>query len=285
MKRIYLFGYPLSHSISPVMHNAALRACGLHEWRYEKLARPPEQMSALVEALRADNCIGANVTIPYKQTIMPHLDELSETARAIGAVNTIVKREGRLIGDNTDAAGFLQTLRTRHIHPRHTCAFVLGAGGAAAAVAFALAQEGAGQLVIVNRTTARVVDLADRLHARFPQLELAVNWWEPLPGANLVVNASAVGMWPHAEASPLPDDQPVPRGAIVYDLVYNPPETKLLRAASRMGARGIGGLEMLVYQGARSFELWTGREAPLQTMQSAAEQALEKLLAEQTAGK
>ena len=276
IKRIYLLGYPLGHSISPAMHNAALRACGLRGWRYEKLALPPEEMSAMQEALRAPDCAGANVTIPYKQTIIPFLDGLSETARKIGAVNTVVKRDNKLVGENTDAPGFLQSLRERHIRPRHARAIIFGAGGAAAAVAFALANEGVQQLVIINRTTTRAAELADRLNRSFPSLELAVNWWEPLPHANIVVNATAIGMAPRTEASPLPPGQAIPRGAVVFDLVYNPPETKLLREAADAGARCVGGLEMLIYQGAVSFRMWTEHEAPLPVMQAAAKHALQQ---------
>ncbi len=274
MKRIYLLGYPLGHSISPAMQNAALRARGFREWRYEKLALPPERMNTMIDALRDPDCVGANVTIPHKQSIIPHLDELSEAARQIGAVNTIVKRDGRLVGENTDGAGFLQSLREHHIHPRHARVVIFGAGGAACAVAFALAAEGARQIVLINRTTARAAELADRLHAHFPKLELAVNWWEPLSTMHLVVNASAIGMAPLVDDSPLPSTQTVPRGAVVFDLVYNPPETKLLREAARAGARVIGGLEMLVYQGTFSFKLWTGREAPAHVMRAEANRAL-----------
>jgi shikimate dehydrogenase len=274
MKRIYLLGYPLAHSISPAIHNAALGACGMRDWHYEKLALPPDKIGARLEVLRAPDCIGANVTIPHKQTIIPFLDELSETALKIGAVNTIVKRDGKLIGENTDAPGFLQSLHERHIHPRDKRAFVFGAGGAAAAVACALASEGAQQLVIINRTTPRAAELADRLHRNFPSLELAVNWWEPLALANIVVNATAIGMAPQTEASPLPPGQTVPRGAVVFDLVYNPPETKLMREATHLGAQCIGGLEMLVYQAALSFQMWTEHEAPLEVMQAAARRAM-----------
>ncbi len=274
MKRIYLLGYPLGHSISPAMHNAALQACGLRGWQYEKLALPPDRMNEMLEALRAPDCPGANVTIPHKQAIIPFLDDLSETALKIGAVNTIVKRDGKLIGENTDAPGFVQSLHERGIHPRHARAFVFGAGGAAAAVAFALANEGAQQLVIVNRTAARAADLADHLHRNFPSLELAVNRWEPLSRANILVNATAIGMAPQADASPLPPGQTVPRGVFVFDLVYNPPETKLIREAAHIGERGIGGLDMLIYQAALSFQMWTEQEAPLQVLRAAARDAL-----------
>jgi shikimate dehydrogenase len=264
------------HSISPAMQNSALRARGFRDWRYEKLALPPDKMETMINAVRADECVGANVTIPHKQSIIPFLDELSDTARGIGAVNTIVKRANKLIGENTDAEGFLESLRTRHIRPRHTHVMIFGAGGAAAAVAFALAREGARQIVLINRTTARAAELADHLHELFPRLEIAVNWWEPLCDMNLVVNASAVGMSPNSEESPLPSGRVVPRGALVYDLVYNPSETRFLKEAAHIGARCVGGLEMLINQGALSFELWTGREAPVRTMWLEAKRALDQ---------
>jgi shikimate dehydrogenase len=274
IKRIYLLGYPLGHSISPAMHNAALRACGLDGWRYDKLPLPPDRMDAMLEALRAAECMGANVTIPHKQTIIPFLVELSETARTIGAVNTVVKRDGKLRGENTDAAGFRQSLRQQGIDPRRARAFILGAGGGAAAAAFALADEGAQQLVIVNRTPSRAAELADRLRAIFPALELAVNRWELLPHADILVNATSIGMAPQAASSPLPPGLAIPRDAVVFDLVYNPPETRLMREAADAGARCVGGLEMLVYQAAYSIQMWTRCEAPVQVMREAAEAAL-----------
>lgn len=277
MKRIYLFGYPLAHSISPAFQNAALETKGIHDVVYEKLPLPLERMNEMIDALKADDCLGANVTIPHKQTIMGLLDELSEIARDIGAVNTVVKREGKLLGDNTDAYGFIQALKVRKIHPRHARVMIIGAGGAAAATAYALAQEGAREIVLVNRTIARAADLADRLHIRFPHLELAVNDWDALTQMHMIVNASAVGMAPRENESPIPQHRSLVRGQIVFDLVYNPPETRLMRDAVRVGTRAIGGLEMLVYQGARSFELWTGTAAPVEVMQRAAEGALREL--------
>lgn len=274
IKHIYLLGYPLGHSISPAMQNAALRSCGLSDWQYEKLALPSDKMNTMLEALRAPECAGANVTIPHKQTIIPFLDELSETASKIGAVNTIVKRNGKLFGENTDAPGFLQSLRERRIRLVGARISIFGAGGAAAAVAFALAEAGAQQLILINRTETRAVELADRLKASFPSVEIAVNRWDLLPQANIFVNATALGMAPETDGSPLPPAQSIPRGTVVFDLVYNPAETKLLREAANDGARCIGGLEMLVYQGAVSFQLWTGLEAPVPVMQAAATQAL-----------
>lgn len=274
MKYLYLLGYPLEHSISPAMQTAALRERKIRATRYVKNPLPPGKLREMILALRAPHCLGANVTVPYKQSIMPHLDELTELAREIGAVNTILKREGRLIGDNTDAYGFLQALRVRKIRPQNACVAILGAGGAAAAAAYALAEKGAREIVLLNRTLARSIELADRLNQRFPHLALALNDWDALERMHLIINATSVGMAPHADESPLPSKYAIPRSAVVFDLVYNPPVTKFLHDAQARGARVIGGLEMLVYQGARAFELWTGQRAPVEVMREAASKAL-----------
>lgn len=260
------------------MQNAALRACDIRATRYVKNPMPPEKMREMILALRAPHCIGANVTVPHKQTILPHLDDLSELAREIGAVNTVIKRDGRLIGDNTDVYGFLQGLRVRRINPQGTRVSILGAGGAAAAAAYALAEADAGEIILLNRTLARSVELADRLNKKFPHLALAINDWAALAQSQLIINATSVGMTPRAEESPAPKNFVFPKHAIVFDLVYNPPATKFLRDAKQNGARVIGGLEMLIYQGARSFELWTGQRAPIRVMRAAATNALQELM-------
>ncbi|MBI4672972.1 MAG: shikimate dehydrogenase [Chloroflexi bacterium] len=282
MKYLYLLGYPLGHSISPAMQNAALRERKIRATRYVKNPMPPEKMREMILALRAPHCLGANVTVPHKQAIMPHLDELTDLAREIGAVNTILKRAdangiAKLVGDNTDAYGFLQALRVRKIRPQNACVAIIGAGGAAAAAAYALAQEGAREIILLNRTLARSVELADRLNRRFPALALAINDWDALERMHLIINATSVGMAPKPDESPLPAKYTIPRSAVVFDLVYNPPATKFLREAQARGARVIGGLEMLVYQGARAFELWTGQRAPVRVMRDAASKVLQDM--------
>lgn len=277
MKYLYLLGYPLGHSISPAMQNAALRACGIRATRYLKAPTPPEKLQEMVKVLRGENCLGANVTVPHKQTILPQLDELSELAREIGAVNTILKQGGKLIGDNTDAYGFLQALRVRRINPAGARVSILGAGGAAAAAAYALAQADVGEIILLNRTLTRSIELADRLNQKFPQLALAINDWDALAQSQLIINATSVGMSPRVEESPAPKNFIFPKHAVVFDLVYNPPATKFLRDAKRDGARVIGGLEMLIYQGARAFELWTGARAPIRVMRNAATDALQEI--------
>ncbi len=283
MKYIYLFGFPLGHSISPSMQNAALHECRIRGVRYTKNPMPPEKMSDMLLALRASHCLGANVTVPHKQTILPHLDEVSDLARNIGAVNTIVKlkqKDGtvKLVGENTDAYGFMQPLRVRHLSPRGQRVAILGAGGAAAAVAYAVADAGAHEIILLNRTLARSIDLADRLVAKFPHLGMAINDWDAVSQSQLIVNATSVGMSPHSDASPLPAHVPLARHAVVIDLVYNPPATQFLRQAQAQGARILGGLDMLIYQGARAFELWTNQRAPVRVMRAAAGGALREII-------
>lgn len=269
------------------MQNAALRACHIPETEYVKNPMPREKMNEMLAALHAENCLGANVTVPHKQTILPHLDEVTDLAREIGAVNTILKRtdadgHGKLIGDNTDAYGLVRALRERDVELNEMRVVILGAGGAAAAAAYALAGEGASEIVLLNRTLARSVELADRLHEKFPNLSLAINDWDVLKRAHLIINATSVGMSPRTGESPLPENVVLAQDAVVFDLVYNPPATKFLRQAEARGARGLGGLDMLIYQGARAFELWTGERAPIEVMRAAATDALQDLMHAQT---
>ena len=271
VKRVFLLGYPIAHSLSPAMQNAAFRALDLN-WRYELLETPHEDLRAVVTRLRANDCAGANVTIPHKQAVIEWLDELGEDARRIGAVNTIVKRADRLIGENTDGYGFLQSLRDAQVDARGAHVAILGAGGAAHAVAFAAADAGVANIALVNRTEAHAVRLADALRQHFPQLAVTVNRRESIKDATLIVNATSVGMSPDGHASPMP--VAFPRDAAAFDLVYRPARTRFLRDAERAGARTIGGIGMLAHQGAAAFRLWTGCDAPVDVMTAAAAAAL-----------
>ena len=271
MKRVFLVGCPLGHSVSPVMQNAAFRATGL-DWQYELLETSRDELPAKVARLREQDCAGANVTIPHKQTIIEFLDDVTDAAREIGAVNTIVKRGSQLVGENTDAYGFLQSLRVARVGPATARAVILGAGGAARAVAFALAATGAANIAIVNRTTARAMAFADELRRQYPLLALTVNHLEALGDATLFVNATPVGMAPSVDESPMPGA--FPRGVVAFDLVYCPIQTQFLRDAERAGAQTVGGIGMLVHQGAAAFELWTGQAAPVELMSEVAHAAL-----------
>jgi len=256
------------------MHNAAFAALGLN-WVYVPLPVPPGALEAAVKGLAALGFRGANVTVPHKQAVMSYLDELTEAAKAIGAVNTIFVRDGRLTGDNTDAEGFIRALREGGFKPQGSSVMVLGAGGAARAVVYALLASGATEVRVLNRTFERAVALVEDLGGLFPQAEL-----KPLPlslqaiseaaeASSLLVNATSVGMWPHVEESPWPEELPFPSHLTVFDLVYNPEKTKLLHQAEAAGARAISGLGMLLHQGARAFELWTRQRPPLEVMKAA----------------
>ena len=284
-QRLGIIGYPLGHSASPAFQQAALDHLGI-DATYEAWPVEPERLAERVRRLRAPDLLGFNVTVPHKEAIIPLLDEIDAAARDIGAVNAVVHRGGRLVGANTDLGGFLRALREDGAYePRGRSALLLGAGGAARAVAFALLAEGAARVAIANRSPERARVLADELAARFPAkvdaLSLDAETLAPLLDADamvdLLVNCTSLGM----AHGPAPDASPIPAGlipatALVYDLVYNPPETPLLAAARRAGARTLGGLPMLVYQGAAAFRMWTGREAPVDVMMRAASAALQR---------
>lgn len=264
-----LIGDPVEHSLSPFMHDAAFRALGL-DATYTLWRTALEEIPARIASLRRPEVLGANVTVPHKQVVMPLLDEVSETARKIGAVNTIVQVDGRLSGDNTDAYGFRRSIEVAHPDLVHDRAVVLGAGGASRAVIAALQEMGFRSIRIANRTPARASALAEEFGID------ALSWERVFDDAfaetDLLVNATSLG-W-HDEM-PIPiDTLPVlPDRALVMDLTYR--VTPLLRAASGRGLRTLDGLGMLVHQGARAFELWTGQPAPVDVMQAAvvAEQA------------
>jgi shikimate dehydrogenase len=280
MKRIGVIGYPLGHSLSPAFQQAALDHLGLGV-RYEAWETPVEGLAGAVEAMRSPEFLGANVTIPHKEAVIPLLDDIDEISRQGGAVNTIVNRAGMLHGYNTDVIGFLRALKEDAAYdPAGQRALVLGAGGAARAVVLALSREGAAAVTVINRTYARasalVGDLRPYGSASLHALpEAYASLGAALLGCRLQVNCTSLGMASTARerASPLSAEL-IPGGALVFDLVYNPPETRLMAAARKRGARALGGLPMLVYQGAASFELWTGRAAPIDVMREAAHKAL-----------
>jgi shikimate dehydrogenase len=272
-KLVGLIGYPIEHSLSPAMHNRAFAARNLN-WRYLPLPVHPERLGEAVAGLQALGFVGANVTVPHKEAVMSYLDEIAPAAQAIGAVNTMVVHGDELVGHNTDWRGFLTALSEGGFDPQDKRAVVLGAGGAARAVVYALAWAGA-QVAVLNRTPARAQALVKDFSPLFPALPLTSQTLkERTAEAHLLVNATPVGLWPEVDQSIWPEDLPFPDHLVVFDLVYNPRQTKLLRQAEAVGAKVIGGLGMLVHQGAAAFELWTGERAPVETMQAAASEAL-----------
>jgi shikimate dehydrogenase len=260
------------------MHNAAFAALGL-DWSYSLLPTPPRQVGRALAELRSRGFRGANVTVPHKEAVLPYLDRTTADAHAIGAVNTIQVKDGALLGDNTDCAGFLADLQAGGFEPAGRRALVLGAGGGARAVVHALAQAGCA-VTIQNRTEQRAAQLAGYMAKWGFRSQVA--WMRGGPTAadlecfDLLVNATSVGMWPLEDASPWPQELPIPARWTVYDLVYNPQETCLLSLARTSGASVLGGLGMLIHQGALAFELWTGSNAPIDVMRAAAEKALRR---------
>lgn len=256
---IGLIGYPVSHSLSAVMHNAAFAHIGWHDWRYELWNTPHDELPARMAALRErDDFGGCNVTIPHKQNVVPYLNAVSPHAQAIGAVNTIIKRDGKLYGDNTDWRGWLTDLRLHGYSPdANTHAVVLGAGGSARAIVYALMQCNS-RITIVNRNSQRAQQLADTIGVTQTIAVAASLADVPLAEIGLVVNCTSAGMSPNDSDSPWPHDLPYPKAATLYDLVYKPRITTLMKQATEAGALVVGGLGMLIEQGAAAFELWTG---------------------------
>ncbi|GIV78274.1 shikimate dehydrogenase [Litorilinea aerophila] len=277
-----LIGWPVSHSVSPPMHNAAFAALGM-DWRYVPLpvpVTPPARIGEAVRGVRALGLRGANVTVPHKQAVIPHLDRLTDAAAAIGAVNTIrVEEDGSLLGDNTDARGFVADLRDHGVEPGGRRVLVLGAGGSARAVVYGLAEAGCARLTVLNRTPEKAQALVAAMQAAFPRCPMAAGAFpaelpQAAEDADLIVNCTTLGMTPHVEGLPWDEALPFRPDQAVYDLVYNPPETRLLGHARAGGAHAIGGLGMLVWQGAIAFELWTGTAPPVPVMRQAVLAAL-----------
>ena len=274
-----VIGWPVEHSLSPAMHNAAFAALEL-DWAYLPLPVYPDHLAEAVRGLRGLGFAGANVTVPHKRAVMAHLDDVSHTAQVIGAVNTIIVRDGSFYGDNTDAAGFIASLQEVGFEPEGTYCALLGAGGAARAVAHALADAGALQIGIYNRSFGHARDLCQDMAKFHPDVRFEPASIDDVSvireDTDLLVNATSVGMWPHTEASPWPGTLPIPGHLTVCDLVYNPQETLFLTQARSVGAEIVGGLGMLVHQGAAAFELWTGRPAPVELLRQAGLEALQE---------
>lgn len=270
-----ILGHPIGHSLSPLMHTLAFRHHGL-DAVYLPFSVAPEHLSKAVAGAVALGMGGFNVTIPHKETILACLDEITDEARVIGAVNTVHVKDGRAVGHNTDGAGFLLALKSVETPVSELDTCVLGAGGAARALAAALLGAGCPRLVIANRTFTRGERLAAELQSRHPGAEVrSIGMADAAHAAHqsrLVVNSTSIGM--HKG-----DDSPLPGGClgpehVVYDIVYRPLVTPLLREARAAGATTIGGLDMLIGQGAAAFTIWTGLSFPLDTVRPAMEARL-----------
>ncbi len=274
VRALGIFGCPLGHSVSHLMYSTALKHLGIN-FQFQPYEVKPENLAAAVEGIRAMGIRGVSVTIPHKEAIAPLLDELSEDARLMGAVNLVCLEDGnRLVGHNTDGIGFVTSLRKdAGQDPKGKRVLLLGAGGAARAIAVKLAQEGAGHISILNRTPSRALELARHVATQVPGSDMEGGALEPIEvvrcakEANIIINCTSVGMWkegePPEKLSLLPSELIMPNH-LICDVVYNPLLTPLLCAAKRRKAKVLTGLGMIVYQGAEAFRRWTGCELPVQ---------------------
>lgn len=274
-----LIGYPVAHSLSPEMHNAAFTYAHLN-WRYVPLQVRPEYLPDALQGLVALGFRGVNVTVPYKVSVIPLLNSVTEAVNIVGAVNTIRidGSTGKLEGMNTDMTGFLADLAANKVRLGKTArVIVLGAGGAARAIGAGLCRSGA-HVVFVNRTPENAERIVQFLKSSWTTASIEAAPVEALAevskGANLIVNATSVGMWPEVDSTPWPANVPFPEGAVVYDTVYRPMKTRLMQDAEQAGLRAIGGIGMLIYQGAAAFEVWTGRQPSIDVMRMVCEQKL-----------
>lgn len=265
-----VWGDPVGHSLSPAIHNHAFREQGISAVYVAQRVRPPDLAAAVLGA-RACGLAGWNLTLPHKEAVLALLDDLAPSAARIGAVNTVVRRQdGALVGHNTDASGFLEPLAARcDFRPAGRTAVLLGAGGAARAIAFGLAEAGLARLHLRNRTVGRAEALGAELQRAFPALQVAVGSLAEIAGevwaeADLVVQATAAGHG--GEVAPLPDPQALPAAAVVADIGYGPAAAGWLAAAAASGQRTLDGLWMLVGQAALAFQLWTGRSFDVAAM-------------------
>ncbi|MFC1606991.1 shikimate dehydrogenase, partial [Candidatus Latescibacterota bacterium] len=263
-----IFGDPVGHSMSPLMQNAAIEKMG-YDGVYVPFHVHPEQLEAAVWSISSQNIRGINVTVPHKTTVMPHLDILTEAACAVGAVNTIINDDGALIGDNTDVYGFVQgLLREDGIDAFPSSVCVIGAGGAArGAIYGCTTRDEVEEIFILNRTVEKAVAIANEFETLTAKriTALPMNPHEIMKvfsKAGLIVNTTSIGMHPNVDRTPVEDTSVFHSGHIVYDIIIPPLETRFLKEAAKRGARTVGGLAMLAYQGARSLSLWTGQDAP-----------------------
>lgn len=264
-----LLGSPVSHSLSPRMHNAAFGRLGL-DYVYLAFETTQESLSRVVAALRDMNVKGFNITMPLKKSVLPLLDGISPEARMIGCVNTVANEDGRLIGYNTDGLGYVRDLKEHGVSVRGARIALAGAGGAARSAAIQLALDGAAEIAVFNRTLEKAADIADAINKNIPGCRAEALCLEEgslarrLEDADILVNATALGMRPHEDASVISSPGLLRRDLVVSDFIYEPSRTKLLRIAEEAGCRTLNGSGMLLYQGAEAFRIWTGMDMPVE---------------------
>lgn len=280
MNRLLVIGDPVEGSLSPVMHNAALEYMGLdRQFEYGRKRVGENELKDIIRDMRISKIYGVNVTIPLKVDIIDHVDRVTARGKAAGAVNTVYKKDGLLIGDNTDCLGFVRSLKEEGVDVRGKRAMVLGAGGAARGVVYGLCSMEVGSIVVANRTVENATDLEEHLKPHVTQDISVVPLDEAeyhLKDTDILVNTTALGMKGLAEdISPISTRGLYDR-TVVVDIVYRPRETKLIRGAKKKGCRTVNGIGMLVHQGAAALELWTGREVPADVMKRALLEHLEE---------
>ncbi|MBF2008556.1 MAG: shikimate dehydrogenase [Chlorogloeopsis fritschii C42_A2020_084] len=264
-KLLGVIGHPVEHSLSPAMHNAAIQQLQL-DYVYLPFPIKPEDLQAAIQGFAAVGVVGFSVTIPHKQAILPFLSTIEPIAQAVGAVNTVVRKENKWVGTNTDVEGFLAPLQTYHPDWSQKVAVILGNGGAARAVVAGCTQLGCREIHVVGRNVQRLKEFRNSWGNSLLAVNLEVHRWDELPNlipqANLLVNTTPIGMYPKVEESPLSAEEmaELPPEAIAYDLIYTPNPTKFLQQAQQVGAIAINGLEMLVQQGAAALKIWLQRE-------------------------
>ena len=270
-----VFGHPVAENPTVVMHEAAYAEFGMN-WRYLTIEVLPDDLEAAMAGLRAMNMRGINLTIPHKVAVVAYLDRLSDAARLMGAVNTVVNEDGELFGENTDGKGFLRALLAdAGIDPTAADVVVFGAGGASRAITVELALAGASSITIVNRSAERGHTLVDLLDVKTPASATYEPWDGPYrvpAGTDIVINATSIGLFPDVDARPDLDYATLRAGMTVCDVIHSP-DTPFLREARQRGCGTLDGVGMLVYQGAIGFKLWTGREAPVAVMYRALAEA------------
>ncbi|MDW7675890.1 MAG: shikimate dehydrogenase, partial [Bacillota bacterium] len=266
-----LLGNPVGHSLSPLMHNHAFRTLGLN-WTYVPCLVEEEEIGSAISGLKGLSIKGANVTIPFKEKVIPFLDNLSDEAHIMKAVNTIVNKDGQLTGYNTDGMGFVRSLEELGVSPKGKSIAIIGTGGAAKGVAVALTYHQPKEIYIIYRSYEKAVALKETLaHSLANSIKLvslasASELVSALTESQLLINTTPVGMYPKVDQEPIIKLKPKYRHLLVADLIYNPLETRLLQEAKKIGCQTLSGLGMFIHQGALAFELWTGHKAPIEAM-------------------
>jgi shikimate dehydrogenase len=274
-----VIGDPIDHTLSPIMHNAAFEFLKI-DYVFLAFKVQVAEVGKALGGMRALNIHGLNVTMPHKNAVIKYLDQIDPTAKTIASVNTILNKDGKLFGFNTDGVGALNALEQNGVKPKGKKVILLGAGGAAKAIAYTLSQE-ADELIILNRTPKPAIDLAELLKQKFSK-KIAGDGLSPksvkenLADSDVLINATSVGMKPDANQTPVELEWLKPDLAVM-DIIYNPLETKLAKNAKLAGAKVVCGVEMLIYQGAASFEIWTACKAPVEVMRKAALNHLQKV--------